>query len=87
MKTLDLTAVAAVRHLVLTGAAKAIRERARVSLGEIALVVGVTPQAVHRWESGKALPRPAQALKYKEVLDALEENMLDQEIGIADVIA
>ena len=74
MKTLDLGAVAGLRRQLVNGEAKAIREEARVSLAEIARVVGVTPQSVFRWENGTAMPGAGFALKYKEVLESLRPS-------------
>lgn len=54
-----------------TGAAKAIRQSAGVSLAEVAADVGVTRSCVHRWERGVRRPRGDAALRYLRLLEEL----------------
>jgi DNA-binding transcriptional regulator YiaG len=68
-----------VRDLCQTGRAKAIRLAAQVSLDEMATDVGVTPGAVHRWESGSRRPHGEAALRYLEVLRRLGEAVSERE--------
>ena len=48
-----------------------IRLSAGVSCRQLALLVGVTPMTVIRWEKG-ATPHTEHAIRYREVLDALQ---------------
>lgn len=50
-----------------------IRDRAGVSLREMARLLGVAPMTVLRWEHGQAKPRRANAASYRELLDVLED--------------
>lgn len=52
---------------------RAIRERAGVSGREGARVVGVSAMTFLRWESGQIEPRRANAIRYREFLDALQD--------------
>jgi DNA-binding transcriptional regulator YiaG len=55
-----------------TPSRRAIRETAGVTIREMAILVGVSPMSVCRWERGTT-PAPGRAAKYREVLDALKE--------------
>ena len=48
-----------------------LRERAGLSQLELADVVGVTPPAVSRWETGSRTPRGAVLVSYVAALDRL----------------
>jgi DNA-binding transcriptional regulator YiaG len=50
-----------------------LREGADLSLGQIACVLGVTRQAVARWEQGSATPRGNLAVRYRDLLERLRE--------------
>lgn len=52
---------------------KAIREMAEVPVAEVAQAVGVSPQAVYRWEQGTRTPRGDTMGAYLAVLDALRQ--------------
>lgn len=67
----ELAELVAVRALTRTGAAKAIRKAASVSLLEIAKTIGSPYSTVWRWENATRAPRGAAALRYKRVLDRL----------------
>jgi DNA-binding transcriptional regulator YiaG len=60
-----------IRRLAETGAARAIRESADVSLAEIADPVGVARSTIHRWEHGIRRPRGQAAIRYLRVLEEL----------------
>ena len=49
-----------------------IREKAGVSVREMAELAGVSPMAISRWERGDT-PSPENAVRYRAVLDALRE--------------
>ena len=67
----DLERIAWVRALCAAGAVAGIRLAARVSMRELAGVVGVTAASVHRWESGTAQPTGERALAYADALERL----------------
>lgn len=66
--------IARVRELIATGAARRIREAARLSLAEMAKPCHVTASAVWRWEQGKRMPRGEAALRYAALLDGLTKG-------------
>lgn len=53
---------------------RALREAAHVSLDEIAQEIGVTRQAVARWEQGTRFPRPPHLYRYAEVLRTFQRE-------------
>jgi transcriptional regulator with XRE-family HTH domain len=60
------------RRLVATGEARARRQRAGLSLAEVAATIGVTPAAISRWENDHRRPtRHASALAYADLLKRL----------------
>lgn len=73
MEHVDPVDLARVRRLVRSGAARAIRASAGVSLAELAGAVGpsVQPTTVWRWERGERMPRGELAVAYLAVLDRL----------------
>jgi len=60
-----------VRRLATTGAARAMREDAGLSLSELAAAVQVHKVTIFRWEHGQRRPRGEAARRYLEVLDGL----------------
>lgn len=73
MKTKELQRVSRVRRLA-PGEARAIRERSRLSLRDLAAVIGVNASSLYRWELGQSAPRPNVALKWAHVLETLDEH-------------
>lgn len=71
---IDLAALARVRGLCSSGAARSIRLAAKISLGEVARSVGVTPATVLKWERGQRSPRPEAAMRYLAVLQELMQR-------------
>jgi DNA-binding transcriptional regulator YiaG len=67
----DLPQLARVRSLTRSGAAKSIRLGAKLSLGEVARAIEVTPATVLRWERGERVPTGDKALRYLTVLEGL----------------
>jgi transcriptional regulator with XRE-family HTH domain len=62
------------RGLVVTGQARSIRQRARISMDAIARQVGVREATLSRWELGLHEPRdPKAALAWLALLDQLAE--------------
>jgi DNA-binding transcriptional regulator YiaG len=72
MDSKDLVTLTRVRALARTGRARRIRLKAGASLAEVAIPIGVSKSTVLRWEVGERRPRGEPALKYADVLDALE---------------
>jgi DNA-binding transcriptional regulator YiaG len=64
--------LALVRAMTESGEAREIRQRARVSLTEMAGAVGVAPATVARWEVADRRPRGDAALRYLRVLQSLQ---------------
>ncbi len=75
MRSTDLDRIRWVRSLVeQSGAARAVRESAGLSLEEVAAAVGVTGSAVGRWERGERIPRGPRALIYARLLERLHRS-------------
>jgi transcriptional regulator with XRE-family HTH domain len=53
--------------------ARALRERARVSRRRLARELGVHECTIARWEEGESRPRAQVAVRYAEILEALEK--------------
>ncbi|PZS17236.1 MAG: hypothetical protein DLM54_10030 [Acidimicrobiales bacterium] len=64
--------LAEVRRLAATGAARRIREEARLSLAEVADDVGTALVNISRWELGTRRPRGPEALRWLRLLRRLE---------------
>ncbi len=60
-----------VRRLAATGAARAMREDAGLSLSELADAVQVHKVTIFRWEHGQRRPRGSAAERYLRVLEDL----------------
>ncbi len=70
----DVAAVALLRQLTANGSARALRQRHQLSLAEVAKVVGATPGAVFKWETGLRSIRDGEAAKrYAALLARLVE--------------
>lgn len=67
----ELAALSRMRVLVHTGAARHVRERAGISVAEMAAACGVNRLTVRRWESGENAPRGGPAVRYAAALDSL----------------
>jgi transcriptional regulator with XRE-family HTH domain len=67
----DVGRVSRVRHLFATGRARRMREKARLSIRELASAAGVSPSSLHRWETGQASPSPEGALAWAEAMRGL----------------
>lgn len=53
--------------------ARRVREEAHLSQREIAAVLGVSPAAISRWETGVHLPRGVAAERYARLIRALKD--------------
>jgi DNA-binding transcriptional regulator YiaG len=71
MTTKDLIRV---RRLAATGAARALREDAGLSLAELARAADVHKTTIFRWENGLRRPRGEAANRYLTVLKELERR-------------
>lgn len=56
------------RRLLSSGGARALRQRAELSLAEVAEELAVSPAAVSRWETGVRRPRGHVAMAYCQLL-------------------
>lgn len=61
------------RAALAAGTARATREAAGLSQGEVAAAVGVSPAAVALWEAGQRRPRGEAGAAYGRLLRELEE--------------
>ena len=52
------------------------RKQKHMSQAELASILGVTQQAVGKWESGKSSPDPATVAKLAEILDTTADYLL-----------
>jgi len=69
---LDVISLTVVRELCANGEARALRQRHRLSLGELAAAIGSTPASVAAWESGRKRPRASAAFTaYTHILGEL----------------
>ena len=77
MTTEDLLArVRERRRLPRPAARKQLREQSGLSQRDVGAALGVTREAVARWESGERHPRPANLCKYLELLDRLAADAM-----------
>ncbi|MGA2307379.1 MAG: helix-turn-helix transcriptional regulator [Acidimicrobiales bacterium] len=70
----DVGALTRVRRLARSGAARAIRAAAGLSLEEVARPVGVAGSTILRWETGTRTPHGSAAIKYLEALDEIASH-------------
>lgn len=71
MSRRDLARVAQVRADLASGRARQARIAAGVRVHEVAAELGVTPQAVSQWESGRRVPGTVHALAYGRLMEAV----------------
>jgi len=67
----DARRIAYARRLARTGAARAMREDAGLSLRELARGLDMATSTVHRWEMGANRPRGNAALRWLAMLEEL----------------
>ena len=67
----ELTEISRVRDLLRSGAARSVRLGSRLSLGEVARALDVSPATVYRWETHQRVPRGEVAIRYLALLERL----------------
>jgi DNA-binding transcriptional regulator YiaG len=67
----DIAALAQVRTLMRTGAARSLRTSKNVSLSEVAAAAHIAKSTLSRWERGERTPHGAPAIRYLRVLQDL----------------
>ncbi len=67
----DLQALTTMRAALTSGEAEALRRRAGLSRAELGAAVGVSREAVQKWELGDRIPRGDAALRYARLLARL----------------
>lgn len=70
----DALRLARIRERAASGEARTIRERHRLSTTDVARAAGTTHTTIVRWELGKRRPTGPAALRWGELLDALEKK-------------
>jgi len=73
MNSSELLLLAEVREAARTGEARRVRQRARISLSEVAAVCDVDQSTVARWETDQRSPRGAAGLKYARFISKLRD--------------
>ena len=68
----DVVTLARVRNHARSGRARRARLLAGLSLSEVAGPIGVSPVTIFRWETGERRPTGEAALRYADLLDALD---------------
>jgi DNA-binding transcriptional regulator YiaG len=70
---MDAVRLTRLRRLVESGAARAIRESAGLSLSEASAGADVNRITIHRWERGQRKPHGDAALRYLALLEELSK--------------
>ncbi len=71
--TVDLLELMRARALADSGRGREVRLSARLSLADVASVIGTAPSTVQRWEQGARRPYGAAAVRWLHLIEALEE--------------
>ncbi len=75
--------LATARTYSATGQGRSIRIRARLSQRDIARAIGSTEPVICRWETGQRMPSGEAAVKWAELLNQIEEEVLDKQPAAA----
>lgn len=75
MTKAELTLLIEARAAVKSGRAARVRELAGLSQADVAQLVGVTPAAISRWESGERRPTGDPAVAYGRALRRIAEGV------------
>lgn len=70
----DLLELARARALADSGRGREVRLAARLSLADVAGVIGTAASTVQRWEQGARRPYGEAALRWLNLIEALEET-------------
>ena len=57
---------------------KKFREKAGVSQSQLATTLGISQQAVTKWETGECLPRASMLIKIAKVLGCTVDELLKE---------
>lgn len=87
MQAESLVELASVRGLVRTGAARAIRQNAGLSLGEVAGTIGVSAGTILRWETQTRVPHGEAAVAYGRLLRSLVAQQVPRSRSLARTTA
>lgn len=71
----------------LTQRLRAAREAADLTLDAVGKAVGVTAQAVYRWEKGSSLPSSDRIVRLARVLDVTPDYLLTGTYSVRDTTA
>ncbi len=74
MTRAEIALAKATRDDLASGRARNRRELAGARQGDVAAALGVTRQAVSKWESGQSVPSAAHALEYGKLLRQLAKR-------------
>lgn len=74
MDSENLTRLVEIREMAASGEARLIREKARVSVAELAEIVGINRTTLWSWESGQHTPRGEKALEWQKTLTLLQAD-------------
>lgn len=72
----DLQALSTMRAALITGQAEQLRRGAGLSRAEVGAAVGVSREAVQKWELGDRTPRGDAAVRYARLLTRLARQSL-----------
>jgi DNA-binding transcriptional regulator YiaG len=67
--------LATARTHAANGTGRAIRQRARLSLGDVARAIGSSGPVVSRWENGLRMPSGPPAVRWSQLLAELEKAL------------
>lgn len=70
----SVLALAIARQAACDGSARSLRQRANVTLAEIAAECKVSRSTINAWETGARRPSGAPAVKYAHILRELEDR-------------
>lgn len=71
MTSQEILWLSAARTHAETGSGRTIRLRAKLSMAEVAMAVGVAEPTIWRWEGGKSRPRGKAAIRWGALLSEL----------------
>jgi transcriptional regulator with XRE-family HTH domain len=80
-KSHDVVVLIWARSAIRAGLAADLRINAELSQAEVAALVGVTPSAICKWETGQRVPRGDAALRYARFLYMLVTNPAPQALA------